>query len=75
MKIKGVIEDLKKKNDSKNISRTYSGVESVGSVHFQRVPWSGLYFSRSVGPFLCSQYKLQGFDLLHLSLPKRFPPF
>ena len=64
MKIKGVIEDLKlkkKKNDrknSKNISRTFSGgvVGSVGSVHFQIVPWSGFYFSRSIGPFLCSQY-------------------
>ena len=65
MKIKGVIEDLKfflikKKNDhnnSKNISRTFSGVVagSVGSVHFQIVPWSGLYFSRSIGPFLCSR--------------------
>ena len=60
MKIKGVIEDLKikkrkKKNDrknSKNISRTFSGdiVGSVGSVHFRIVPWSGLYFSRSIGP-------------------------
>ena len=43
MKIKGVIEDLKNfnlKNDSKNISRTFSGVvvDSVGSVHFQIVP-------------------------------------
>jgi len=46
MKIKGVIEDLKiffffnLKNDSKNISRTFSGgvVDSVGSVHFQIVP-------------------------------------
>ena len=50
MKIKGVIEDLKikkiktkLKNDSKNsknISRTFSGVivGSVGSVHFQIVP-------------------------------------
>ena len=56
MKIKGVIEDLKKKNGSKNISRTFSGVESVGSVHFQRVPWSGFYFSRSIDPFLCSWY-------------------
>ena len=51
----------KKKNDhknSKNISRTFSGgvVGSVGSVHFRIVPWSGLYFSRSIGPFLCSQY-------------------
>ena len=63
MKIKGVIEDLKfkKKNDrknSKNISKTFSGVVVgiVGSVHFQIVPWSGLYFSRSIGPFPCSQY-------------------
>ena len=64
MKIKGIIEDLKSKkkkkikNDSKNISRTFSGVVagSVGSVHFQIVPWSGLYFSRSIGPFLCSWY-------------------
>ena len=57
MKIKGVIEDLKiknakiKKNDnSKNISRTFSGVVvgSMGSVHFRLVPWSGLYFSRSI---------------------------
>ena len=60
MKIKGVIEDLKinLKNDSKNISRTFSGVVvgSVGSVHFQIVPWSGLCLSRSIGPFLCSQY-------------------
>ena len=62
MKIKGVIEDLKFKNifknlkndNSKNISRTFSGavVDSVGSVHFQIVPCSGLYFSRSIGPFL-----------------------
>ena len=65
MIIKGVIEDFKikkiLKNDSKNsknISRTFSGivVGSVGSVHFWIVPWSGLYFSRSIGPFLCSQY-------------------
>ena len=50
MKIKGVIEDLKiktKKNDHKNISRTFSGVVvgSMESVHFWIVPWSGLYFS------------------------------
>ena len=64
MKIKGVIEDLKikkKKNDhknSKNISGTFSGVVVgiVGSVHFWIVPWSGLYFSKSMGPFLCSRY-------------------
>ena len=45
MKIKGVIEDLKffflnlKSDNSKNISRTFSGVvvDSVGSVHFQIV--------------------------------------
>ena len=65
MKIKGVIEDLNffliLKNDSKNsknISRTFSGVVvgSVGSVHFWIVPWSGLYFSRSIGSLPCSQY-------------------
>ena len=65
MKFKGVIEDLKilkkRKKDcknNKNISRIYSGVVVgiVGSVHFQIFPWSGLYFSRSIGPFLCSQY-------------------
>ena len=66
MKIKGVIEDLKfkKKNflndckNSKNIFRTFSGVVVgiVGSVHFRIVPWSGLYFSRSIGPFLCSRH-------------------
>ena len=70
MKIKGVIEDLKflkslnkrKKRmiikNSKNISRIFSGgvVGIVRSVHFWIVPWSSLYFSRSIGPFLCSQY-------------------
>ena len=66
MKIKGVIEDfkilksLKKRMIVKivDISRTFSGVVvgSVGSVHLRIVPWSSLYFSRSIGPFLCSQY-------------------
>ena len=67
MKIKGVIEDLRilknlKKKErmivSKNISRTFSGVVVgiVGSVHCQIVPSSGLYFSRPIGPFLCSRY-------------------
>ena len=65
MKIKRVIEDLKIKKkffnyikNSQNISRTFSGVVvgSVGLVHFWLVPWSGVYFSRSIGPFLCSQY-------------------
>ena len=42
-------EKTNKKNDHKNskdISRTFSGVVvgSVGSAHFQIVPWSGLYF-------------------------------
>ena len=64
MKIKGVIEDLKIKNiffnlkddNSKNISRNFSGavVGSVGSVQFQIVPCSSLYFSRPIGPFPCS---------------------
>ena len=70
MKIKGVIEDLKffkklkkkeRKNDrrnSKNIYRTFSDVVVgiVGSVHFQLVPCSSLYFSRSIGRFLRIQY-------------------
>ena len=66
MKIKGVNGDLKmekkfflnlKNDNNKNISRTFSGAvaDSVGSVHFQIVPWSSLYFSRSTVPFLCSQ--------------------
>ena len=48
MKIKGIIENIKIKNiffnlkndNSKNISRTFSGavVDSVESVHFQIVP-------------------------------------
>ena len=48
---------------------------SVGSVQFQIVPCSSLYFSRSIGPFQCSQCQPQGFNLLHLSLPKWFPLF
>ena len=53
MKIKGVIKNLKnikKFDNSKNISRNFSGavVGSVGSVQFQIVPCSSLYFSRSV---------------------------
>ena len=70
MKIKEIIEDLsfffnfkkkERKNDrknSKNISRTFSGfvVSIVGSVHYRLVPRSDLYFSRSIGPFLCSPY-------------------
>ena len=64
MKVIGVIEDLKikkLKNDSKNIkniSRTFSGVvvDSVGSVHIRIVHWPSLYFSRSIGPFLCIRY-------------------
>ena len=61
MKIKGLVEDVKikkklKNENSKNISRTFSGVVvgSVGSVHFWIVPWSGFYFSKSIGPFLGS---------------------
>jgi len=70
VKIKGVIEDLKiffklkkkegnnDRKNSKNIYRTFSDVVVVivGSIHFLLVPCSGLYFSRSIGPFLCSWY-------------------
>ena len=41
----------------------------VGSVHFWLVPWSDLYFSRSIGPFLCSP---QGFNLRGVSLCYNF---
>ena len=63
MKIKGVIEDLKKQkkkfflikkiDNSKNISRNFPGpvVGSVSSVQFQIAPFSSLYFSISIGPF------------------------
>ena len=50
MKIKGVIKNLNlkkiKSDNSKNISRNFSGavVGSVGSVQFQIVPCSSLYF-------------------------------
>ena len=65
MKTKRVIEDLKIKKKKRmivKIVKIYLGlslvlfVGIVGSVHFRRVPWSGLYFSRSIGPFLCSRY-------------------
>ena len=61
---------LKQKNDSKNsknISRTFSGVlvGSVGSVHFQIVPWASLYFSRSIDSFLCSRYSNYTMALSH----------
>ena len=62
MKIKGVVKNLKIKekinDNSKNISRNFSGAVagSVGSVQFQIVPCSSLYFSRSIGPFQCSRY-------------------
>ena len=46
----------------------------MGSIQFQIVPCSSLcFFSRSIGPFQCSWSQLQGFNLLHLSLPKLFP--
>ena len=48
---------------------------AVESVQFQIVPCSSLYFSRSIGPFQCSQCYLQGFNLLQLSLPRWFPLF
>ena len=69
MKIKGVIEDLKKRkknlsDNSKNTSRNFSGavVGSVGSVQFQIVPCSTLYsFSSSVGPLQCLVSVNKGF--------------
>ena len=63
------------------IVKIYLGLSLVllwavwGSAHFRIVPCSDLYVSRSIGPFLCSWYKLQGFNPLHLSLPRRFTLF
>ena len=59
--IKQQHQQQQKENGCKNgkdISGTFFGVvvDSLGSVHFRTVPWSGLYFSRSIGPFLCSRY-------------------
>ena len=58
MRIKGVVQNLKilKNDNSKNISSNFSGAveSSVGSVQFQIVPCSSLYFfSRSIHPFQC----------------------
>ena len=59
MKIKEVIKNLKvkkiKNGNSINISRNFSEAVkgSVGSVQFQIVPCSSLYFSKSIGPFQC----------------------
>ena len=68
MKIKEVIEDLKLKKLTKKkkkkkrmivkIVKIYLGLSLVllRSFNFWIVPWSSLYLSRSIGPFLCSQY-------------------
>ena len=57
MKIKGIIVDLKiifliKNDNSRNISRTFSGIvaDSVGSVHFPIVPCFSLYFLKVYRP-------------------------
>ena len=63
MKIKGTIKGLKiKKNIKKRIiEKIYLGISLellqavLGSVQFQIVPCSSLYFSSSIGPFQCSQ--------------------
>ena len=62
MRIKGVIGYLKirkkynlKSDNIKNISRSFSGAleGNVGSVQFQTVTCSSLYFSSSIGSFQC----------------------
>ena len=57
LKIKGAVKNLKKLKDDniKNISRvSLKLLWAVGSVQFQIIPCSSLYFfSRSVGPFQC----------------------
>ena len=47
----------------------------MGLVQFQIAPHSSLYFLISIVPFRCSRCHLQGFNLLHRSLLKRFPLF
>ena len=47
----------------------------MGSAQLQIAPRSSLHFSISAGPFRCSGCRLQGFNLLHWSLLKRFPLF
>ena len=48
---------------------------SVGSVQFQIAPCSSLHFLISVGPSGVVGVKYRDFNLLHLSLLKRFPLF
>ena len=62
MKIKGVIKNLKIiKNLKNDTTKIYLGISlefggQCGSIQFQIVPFSSLYlFSRSIGPFQCSQ--------------------
>ena len=64
-----------KKNNSKNISRNFSGavVGSVGSVQFQVAPCFSLHFSISIGPFQCIGVNYKDFNLMHLSLSKAVP--
>ena len=67
MKLKGIIEDFKKRKKLKMIIvKIFLGISlellqvvwgqfgvSSGSVQFQIVPCSSLYFSRPTGPFQC----------------------
>ena len=50
-------------------------VGSVGLVQFQITPCSSLHFSISIGPFRVVGVIYRDFNLLHQSLPKRFPLF
>ena len=60
MKIKGVIKNLKIKQQKMMVVKIYLGISlGVGSVQFQIVPCSSLhFFSRSIGPIQCANYRV-----------------
>ena len=82
--MKGVIQDLKikkilnlKNDNSKNISRTFSGAVVVmwGQFIFRQFLYPGYTSQGLQAPSYVDGAKLQGFNLLHLSLPKQLPLF
>ena len=84
MKIKGRIENIKIKNiffnlkngNSKNISRNFSGAVAGSVDQFSfRSFLVQLILLKIYRPLPVQSVLTTGFNLLHLSLPKRFPQF
>ena len=84
MKIKGIIENIKIKNiffnlkngNSKNISRNFSGTVAGSVDQFSfRSFLVQLILLKIYRPLPVQSVLTTGFNLLHLSLPKRFPQF